>query len=237
MKKLSSLICFLLIGCIIHADQNFEGYYINNRGDTIKCTIIVGIFKQEPDYISVQNKIDIIVADNKRLTLIPDTAMEFVIKGYDVRKFISVKNDFGMPTGFHNAKKFVFLELLLDGYIKLYTGYYKDHETTSAGGSSFRYARISTKNYIQKGDNQIVEVEKKDSKFRDQMSKVLNDNPKLVQKINDNYYGTEGIKRLITEYNDSRKKDSVISNDTIVYDTCSRGRPSSVHNPHTSHLN
>ena len=221
MRNLFTIVWLIFINSNIYADWNVDGYYINNKNDSIKCTFIfkIGFLSTEPNYIAEQFKIDIIVNGNKKLTLIPDTAKAFVIKETSLRKFVSVKNDFGLPEGlFSSHKPYVFLEIVLEDYLKLYTGYYRASSSSmGANGTMTSYSYPSSKDYIQKGDYSIVELEWRNWKFRNQMCELLSDNPELVYKIRNKEYKYEDRVKLIRDYNDWKKQGSVIRNDTALY--------------------
>ena len=178
MRKLS--IVFAFISFNIYG-QDFNGYYITNENDTIKCGFNVGV--NLFDAQTVRNKIKIINADAVELKFKPNEIKSFFIEGTSVGnyKFVSIANH-----------KYFYHEI-----IKGKLSYYKVYLNNSGGALG---ALASVSYYLLKDEN-LVELNPLN--LRKGLSKQIEDYPELYQKWidSDKYYKLNQFEEVINLYN------------------------------------
>lgn len=214
MKKLLTLAIILFITFVVSAsDKEVPFYYVNKKGDTIKCTILlhIGLLANEPSDIDGDNKVKIVTLDHKKITLLADTVKAIGFTDTKERKFVSLMNTFGFP---QNKGQYIFMEHLLNDYYKLFAGHYT--YTVSYGPGRFSSVNDSYFFY-QRNDSLLIHIESKSAKFKEQLCSLLYDNPVLVNKIRSNEYKFENTSEILNNYNIWKRSNPKQSDDTTVY--------------------
>ena len=167
--------------------QKFDGYYITNSNDTIKCSfdVRVNIFDSKIfEKASVKNKVKVLNVDNKKIVFKPNEIRSFFIKGTKAGdfKFVSIENDNNF---YHEV-------------IKGRLSYYKLYRQNSGGALG---ALIAEGIYLSK-DQKLIEVNPLN--LRKALSKQIEDYEELYIKWidSDKYYKLNQFEEVVNLYNE-----------------------------------
>lgn len=160
-----------------------NGYIITNSNDTI-----VGLVKYV-NQVPYRVLVDIKFKENEesKTKVYPPNS----IKGYkaDNKIFHSLQNpEFGGNE---------FMELVINGYVKLYTS-----TVTSFGVPQYGGANTTSSFLLKTGDKILFSVA--NGKFKDRLSEYLSDNSIIAEKIKTGEYKKKDIEEIIREYNKSK---------------------------------
>jgi hypothetical protein len=221
MNKVIILLSLILSLYIKNADCNVKGFYINSKGDTIYCTFAFGkdFVASDLYYLDNRFEISILDANNRELNLKPDTIKAFVVSDICDRKFVSLKNNFKLrQIDFAKKRPYVYLEIFIEDYLKVYGWYYWTRfDNSGIDSTGYDNNQRFIRYYLQKGEGEVIQVESTNSKFKDQMKDFFACNPELVYRIENNEFKFKNILWLIAEYNNWKMNGSVIKNDTSLY--------------------
>ncbi|MFV8368626.1 hypothetical protein [Flavobacterium sp. LB2R40] len=185
MKKLLMVFVIIILNFSIYG-QNYKGYYVTIKNDTIKCDfdIFVNLFNSEKfDPQTVRNKIKIITNNGEKLKFKPNEINSFFISKTNSGdyKFVSIAN--------HNY----FYHEIIKGKLS----YYKVYLNNSGGALGIL---ISEQLYLLKG-GKLVEINPLN--LRKGLSKQIVDYPDLNQKWidSDKYYKLNQFEEVVKLYN------------------------------------
>jgi hypothetical protein len=183
--KLSLIILLLLIFSKDSISQEFgflPGYIITNSNDTIE-----GLVKYA-NMVPYRTLIDIKFKENEKAkTKVYPPGTIFGYMAND-RIFHSLKSPDGSQ----------FMELLVDGYIRLYR-----LTVTSFGVPQNGQSADALKDYLlRSGDENLFDC--KNRKFKERLAEYLSDNRVISEKIIKGEYKKKDLIEIITEYNKSR---------------------------------
>ena len=182
-------ITFLLVVMIISVglrgqDSGFlNGYIITNSNDTI-----VGLVKyinQVPYRVLVDIKFKE-TEKSKTKVYPPDK-----ILGYKAENKIF----HSLKISDYSGKQF--MELIIDGYVRLYTS-----TVTSVGVPQNGSANSSSNYLLKSGDKALFSIDKK---FKERLSEYLSDNEVVSGKIKTGVYKKKDIAEIVNEYNESKR--------------------------------
>jgi hypothetical protein len=185
---MKNLLFVLIISLITFKSfsQKFDGYYITNSNDTIKCSFDVetAIFdRTDFERYSVRNRIRILNTEGKKITFKPNEINSFFIRGTKTGdyKFASIEN------------KNNFYHEIIKGKLS----YYKLHGTNSSGALG---ALVTERSFLYKDKNFI---EMNPLNLRKGLGKQIEDYPELYQKWMDSnkYYKLDQFEEVVNLYN------------------------------------
>lgn len=189
MKNLCVVFFALFIGFHTNA-QKFDGYYVTNTNDTIKCSfdVEVNIFDSKIfERASVKNKVKILNIEGKKLVFKPNEINSFFIKGTSTGdyKFVGIVNG----NNFYHE--------IIKGKIS----YYKLYRQNPGGALG---TLIAEEYYLFK-DGKLVEISPLN--LRKGLSKQMLDYPELNQKWldSDKFYKLNQFEEVIKLYNEHFK--------------------------------
>lgn len=187
MIRTLSTFFFSTVLTLIASGQNsgfLSGYIITNSSDTVK------------GYVKYINQVP--------YRVLPDIKFKETEgskdKKYTPNDLIGYKagdkifHSLVLPSG--NSEK-QFMELVINGYIKLY-----EASVTSFGAPSPTVPGSGTNSYeylLKTGDNKLFEVN--GGKFKDRLSEYLSDNKEIADKIMSGTYKRRNLQIIIEEYN------------------------------------
>lgn len=185
MKKLFIVLTIIFFNFNAFA-QKFDGYYITNNNDTIKCSfdVEVKIFdRKDFEKYSVKNRVRTLNTEGYKTTFKPNEINSFFIKGTKTGdyKFVSIEN------------KNNFYHEIIKGklsYYKLYRG--------SSGGAIG--ALVAEGIYLHKDEN-FIEINPLN--LRKGLGKQIEDYPELYQKWIDSnkHYKLDQFEEVVNLYN------------------------------------
>lgn len=185
MSKLLFLISSFILCSTLHA-QKFDGYYIANNNDTIKCSfnVRVNLFDSKIfEKASVKNKIKVLNANGEKLIFKPNEIQSFFIRGTKTGdyKFVSIEN----KNNFYHE------------VIKGKLSYYKLYRENSGGVLG---ALVAEGLYLSK-DKKLIEINPLN--LRKGLAKQIEDYEELHQKWmdSDTYYKLNQFEEVIKLYN------------------------------------
>lgn len=178
--KLTSLAAALLLIPAFSFSQNlFDGYIINQKGDTVKGQIRCSKKGHELfEKVFFQKSF----SDKKFYT--PDKIREFFVNG---ETYISREVDGDLS----------FIHVLSNGTVKLYEYRY---EMQSGNEVTYR-----TDYYIEKsGSGTLTKV--KSGKFKKIISEMMGDCSRLVQDVENKKYDIDNIREVVEQYNSWKRQ-------------------------------
>jgi hypothetical protein len=185
MKKLLIVFVIIILSSNIYG-QNYKGYYVTIKNDTIKCDfdIFVNLFDSKKfDPQTVRNKIKIINNSGDKLKFKPNEIKSFFISNTNsgVYKFVSIAD--------HNY----FYHEIIKGKLS----YYKVYLNNSGGALG---SLISEQLYLLK-EGKLIEINPLN--LRKGLSKQIEDCPDLNQKWidSDKYYKLNEFEEVVKLYN------------------------------------
>jgi hypothetical protein len=197
MSKKVLLILIALV-CIknIYAKQ-IAGDIIFNNDSIVHVTfdIPINFILQEVNFIEIQQKIKYYNSTNEKFKLKPDEAKEirFKFKDEDVR-MVSCFDNLNLRDLFSSSKN-IFLQLKIDGKLKLYTSYSRSSAPNSGG--------IVVSNFLlqkEKGDLFVPGL----FFFKKNIKEYLSDCSLLINKIDNGTYARSDIELIVQEYNNCK---------------------------------
>jgi hypothetical protein len=173
----------------------FGGYVVNQANDTIRGVIKLpkSAAKGDFSYTDILWKIRFIDKDGNERKYLPSELKEFTFwleNGKEV-KFLAYDNSVKAFGGFGADNKHLFLELAVNGHLKLLRGYFF---TSTPNGR-----KPNIVNYLQKGSGKLFRY--RYVLFRMDMAEYLKDNMPLAQKIRQRDYRPRDIQTIVNEYN------------------------------------
>src|ERR1035437_44212 len=123
---------YLIIGFLFvialrsFAAIELTGFYVSNKNDTVKVVfkLPTGLFSKTPIYERMQCKIHYLDSAHKKQTLLPRDVKEISFK-YNGQKvtFLTRNNELGLMISFFSDDSKIFLKLVSNGKMKLFTYY------------------------------------------------------------------------------------------------------------------
>jgi hypothetical protein len=211
MRRISVITMFGLIISLSLYAKKIEGK-IFFENDTIDVTFIlpVDLLTQDIIYENVQQKIKYIDRNGIKHKLRPDDAKEIRFKyPYSEIRMISVPNNLGLGNPFFFGQN-IFLELKIDGYLKLFNYYYKQKSANMFTGSSGFNNSINTMNtyqfeytverfILQKGNGGLKRPKR--ISFKKDMIEYFQDCPELVEKFENKEINKDYLESAVRFYN------------------------------------
>ena len=207
MKNIFSALAvvFISINQLAAKGILIPGYYITYSMDTMKVRFDINRekFPEETtlDFESIQSSIIAYDSLNNPKMITPTMAREISFTYLGVRTRMLAA---GRPL--------LFLQIILDGKLKLFNFYMKTKTQSPIGGppgSSAMYT-YEEKQFMQKDSGDLFIPFKRQSPFKrdpfaEDMSKYLSDCPELAKKIERHIYRRDDLKMIIIEYNNTCK--------------------------------
>lgn len=198
-------VCFFSVSLrsqIILNPRFFSGQIVTASNDTVKGLIKLPKSASKGDFTftDILWKIRFIDKSGIETKYYPGQLKSFSFKLDDGRRvaFVSHINTVKAFGGFSADNRNLFLELAVNGQLKLLRGYF--FTSTPNGRQS------SVVNYLQKGNGPLFRY--RYVLFRLDMAEYLSEDTELVQKIRKRNYHPRDIDEIVTEYNNRyyRKK-------------------------------
>jgi hypothetical protein len=218
MKKILLFISFnLLIGCVFSEQIITTGYYISKSDDTIQCkfSLKIGVIFNEIDTFKMQFGITVLDSFNKEKFFEPCDIKGFLInyKG-TFHVFHSLVNTPGYSSSLiKDPEPFIFLELVCDGYLKLYC--FKD---IRSGPNYTRYGvNIAV---LKKGKEPITGFENwfwNGSSYYKELGNYFLEYTDLSEKIKRKTYKGNDIILISKKYNQWIANGGIFVEDTTIY--------------------
>ncbi len=201
MKQLFYTILFCLMGCQVSSAQLilnprfFGAYIVNNQNDTARGMVKLpkSASKGDFSYTDIMWKVRFINKDGIEQKITPNEIKQvtFWLENKKEITFVSQLNQVKAFAGLMNDNEKMFLEIVQNGHIKLYKGYFYND---SANGID-----VSTINYIQKGKGKIRRF--RHLFFRYDLIEYVKDHQELVNKLKSRQYQPKDIDEIVKEYN------------------------------------
>ncbi len=202
MKRNILAFLLILIAMPSFAKEMCSGYYITNANDTIwvKFKVRKTTFDDKIKIYPLQFEVETIDSLNKAHTFKPGEIKGFnIYTENDNYSFITTKNIFNESLGL-SKDTIIFSNFVSDGYIKLFL--VADYEAGYVhGGGAVK--SLHNKYYLFKWKDDAIIIEQ--FFFKKRILKALFDNKELVKKIEDDVYGYDDMKKIISEYNSWKK--------------------------------
>ena len=222
MKGVILFLTLLQLNVFLFGGELHKGYYVNQKNQKLECTFDfkVGILDDSPDYIKERFKVDVIINNDIHKVLTPDSVKYFVFMDNEQeRKFVSVNNDVEEGGLFSSPKLYIFMEQIVDGYLKLFIGRYETRFVSAGvnGAAPVGGSSSVTNYFIRKNHQPMESVVTSNRGFRETFSKILEDNPMLVYEIKQNKYSDDYLISVVKKYNEWKNNGSIVPIDTNLY--------------------
>jgi len=193
------LFCFIVFALPIKisAKTNMKGYYITDTNDSIKVLFRVPInhSDNEPNFARLQGKVKYVDSHNRIVKLDPTHIRQMDYKQYN------------MLVGFL-FKTHVFLQLVIDGKLKLYNVYESNHSPVKSkseeGGNASGYS-YPNGGYLIEEHNRIIfnplNLRGREVTFKSKMAAYITSCPDLINKISLEIFKSENIEQIVKYYN------------------------------------
>lgn len=200
MNKTAILILFALFTTftIQAKDKELKGKIIfEDKVMNVTFNIPTLMFSTETNYKKLQYEVKYVDSTGKSGKLVPEMAKEVqIFDGSTTIRMLSKLNTDALGGVFAKQGK-LFLRLVMDGRLKLYTFY----AAKSQNGMTI-VNELSESAVLQKGEERLKEVP---SGFKSAMVEYFSDCPVLAQKINDKVYTWREMKEIVNFYNSECK--------------------------------
>ena len=204
MRKTVFLITLGLIFTFKLEAKKIEGkiFFEHDTMDVI-FNIPIDLITLEPNFEKLQLKVKYFDQAGKKHILRPDDAKEYRFKYlYREIRMISRKNSLGIG-GIFLTDKNIFLQLEVDGYLKLFNYYFTRRiggTYNAATGTMYPGMSFDSERYIlQKGDDVLKRT--KGLNFKKDMQEYFSDCPKLAEKIENKEFRQYDLRSIVRFYN------------------------------------
>ncbi len=207
MKKYL-LIPVVLFCCSIYAQaaEMVKGKILTDK-DTIDVTFKIPVFAITGDvnYIKLQEKVKYMDASGNQCVLKPDQAVEiqFTFKGSKVRMLSRYKSIY--LGSMFSSNEYIFLQLLVDGGVKLFGHYRRQSSGGMYNGATGMYtgggSHVANDYILQKGNGTLVQVY--GGSFKNEMSDYFSQCPALAEMIRNKTYRIRDMEAIVKFYNTS----------------------------------
>lgn len=205
MKKLYLIAAMILFGLNQIEAKKIQGYFISKSQDTTYVTfrIPVKLFSGEPNYEALQWKVKYYDLNDEKITIKPAATREIAFD-YDGQKvrMLSRVNNLGLVGNIFIDNSYLFLHLISDGEMQLFTYYYTQRtgggygaNGMATGGGSYTVEKY----VMQKKGGQLYRAAW--ISFRKDMMDFISDCPALVKKIDDRQYRSGDVQLIVNDYN------------------------------------
>ncbi len=204
---------YLLIALGFILTLNTEAKKIKGKilfqNDTIDVIFIIPFkfFDQEPNYVTLQNKVQYLDSKGENVILRPNQAKEIRFKyGDEEIRMLSRFNSLDLGD-LLPRNDYIFLKLELDGNLKLFSYYYPQYSTgmysAATNSMSMGYSFNEEKYILQKGNGELKKPVR--LKFKKDIIEYIADCPALVQKIESKEFRNYDLEFIVQFYNSNCK--------------------------------
>jgi hypothetical protein len=184
-----------VVAQIILNPRFFGAYLINNQNDTIRGMVKLpkSASKGDFSYTDIMWKVRFIDRNGIEQKITPNEVRQFTFwleNGKEIN-FMSRPNNVKAFGGLMNDHDNMFLEVVQNGHIKLFKGYF--YNTTANG------TEVEVVNFIQKGQGPVRKF--RYIFFRYDLIEYIKDNHDLAQKIKRRRFLPKDIDVIVQEYN------------------------------------
>lgn len=204
MRKLL-IAALLLCACqlMFAQESQFKGFYISRTGDTVYGSYRIPTLNNGmPDYSYLQSKAMFVDKDNMPQMIKPRDVNKLVFEANgETITMLTCKNTINIDNQLGNSH-YIFLKLIIDGYVKLYEYYIKENTNSHCNpgaGVYFDERSAADKYCIQLGNSDLIKV--KGISFKKDFTNLFADYQVLSDKINNKTYTKEDIQTIVNEYN------------------------------------
>ncbi|HKR07050.1 MAG TPA: hypothetical protein VJY62_20600 [Bacteroidia bacterium] len=196
-------VLFLFQTASVYGKKKIPGYYITNSNDTVSCEFLVGFdLFEKIRILPLQYKIECIDSSGIKHKFKPGDVKGFLITVDTVSySFVPIRNTMHVERAFH-TDSIIFANILVDGYVKLYEIFFEKSGGSMPGPNGTMTPTgggVGSIYYLEKGRSEPDGVRR--LFFRKDISRILYDNQKLVDKINNKEYKYSDTKEIVAEYN------------------------------------
>jgi len=198
------LFCLITFGEIYAQDEKAEGYFINLKGDTTNCMILIPLTwpSAELDIESLEKSFKYDSPGNMRTELMPKQIKEYSFKYKEVTYLMRSAFYCFLSDKLSNKDRNLFMRLRVDGKIKLYTYTNYTGAAPSYNGTNWVGGGVSNKSSQQillKDNGDCLKVKKHGLKSR--LKDFIPECSKVLDKINKDEYDLDDISFLVDDYN------------------------------------